>query len=111
MANYILQQDINFFGRIIKAGTVYVQKGADYYWPIINDAHVPTGQLDFYTVKNNPEWFKEVPAVVSSFNVHDNFPGNGIDAFWFQFCSSKKIDLLKHQIPIQRAIESIINAE
>lgn len=111
MSNYILQQDINFFGRLIKAGTLYVQHGADYYWPVINGAHVPAGQLDFYTVKNNPEWFKEEPAVISRLNVHDSFQGNGSDAFWFQFCASKKIELSKHVEAIQNAIEKIINAE
>lgn len=66
MSTYILQKDIDWFGKKITAGTRYVAHGNDYYWPVINDAHCPSCQVDFYTVKNNPEYFKRPPALVVS---------------------------------------------
>lgn len=111
MSNYILQKDIDFFGRKIKAGTLYVQHGADYYWPVINDAHVPSCQLDFYTVKNNPEYFKAEYITVNHVETHDSFKGNSNDAFWFQFSTSKIIDLSKHKDAVTKAIEFIINSQ
>jgi hypothetical protein len=55
---YILQKDIDFFGKKIPAGTKYIQHGNDYWWPVIDGAHCPSGQVDFYTVRENPEYFK-----------------------------------------------------
>lgn len=111
MSIYILQKDTDFFGRLIKAGTKYVQHGQDYYWPIINGAHVPSCQLDFYTVKNNPEYFKAEHIAVKHLEVHDSFKGNSSDTFWFQFSASKNIDLSKHKDAICKAIEFIINSQ
>lgn len=51
---YILRKSVNWFGTYIPQGTIYVQHGKDYYWPIINDAHCPSMQIDFMTVTNNP---------------------------------------------------------
>lgn len=66
--NYIIQKDFNWFGKIIPAGTRYVPHGADYWWPVVNGAHIPTMQLDFRTIKNNQEWFKPEPIEVSLFD-------------------------------------------
>lgn len=67
--NYILQKDFNWFGRNIPKGTLYVQHGADYWWPVIGaqQVHVPTMQIDYMTIRNNPEWFLQEPIVVSLF--------------------------------------------
>lgn len=67
--NYILQKDFNWFGRTIPKGTVYVQHGADYWWPVIGiqQVHVPTMQVDHMTIRNNPEWFLQEPIEVSLF--------------------------------------------
>ena len=60
LAELVLLQDINFFGRQIVAGTVYKQVNADYYHPTVNGAQCPSLALDFYTVKNNPSYFLQL---------------------------------------------------
>ena len=57
--NYILKKEINWFGKLITVGTIYVKKNGDYWWPIYNGAHVPSMQIDFMTIRNNPEYFKK----------------------------------------------------
>ncbi|WP_460670493.1 hypothetical protein [Larkinella ripae] len=57
--DWVLQKEANVYGRIIPAGTVFVQMNGDYYHPIINGARCPSYQVDFYIVKNNPEYFSE----------------------------------------------------
>jgi hypothetical protein len=64
---YKLKNDFNWFGLIIPAGTMYIQHGADYWWPVIDDAHVPALQVDFRTVRNNPEWFNATMIEVNLF--------------------------------------------
>jgi hypothetical protein len=55
---HVLLKDFNWFGKTIPAGTIYKKHGADYWWPVMLDgSHVPTMQVDFYTVLNNPEYF------------------------------------------------------
>lgn len=60
MKKFILLKDIDWFGKPIKAGTVYQQVNADYYHPIINHARCPSQQIDFYTVLNNHNYFLEI---------------------------------------------------
>lgn len=57
LSDWVLLVDIDFFGRIIFAGTVFRQVNADYYHPIINGARCPSYQIDFMIVKNNPKVF------------------------------------------------------
>lgn len=59
-SRWVLLKDVNFFGRHIPAGTIFHQVGDNYYWPSVNGARVPAMQIDFYTVKNNPEYFLEI---------------------------------------------------
>lgn len=55
---HVLLKDFNWFGKTIPAGTVYVKHGEDYWWPVTTDgAHIPTMQVDYRTVLNNPEYF------------------------------------------------------
>ena len=54
---WVLLVDIDFFGRMIYAGTIFRQVNADYYHPIINGARCPSYQIDFMIVKNNPKAF------------------------------------------------------
>ena len=56
--DYELLTPINFFGTFIPAGTKFVQHGADYWWPVINDAHCPNLQVTFMILRNNPTYFK-----------------------------------------------------
>lgn len=60
--DYILQQEINFFGKIIPKGTLFIRKGEDYWWPVIDGAHCPHYQVSFMITRNNPEYF--LPPVV-----------------------------------------------
>lgn len=55
--SYILQKDINWFGRTIRKGTEYRQVNSDYWHPIIQGNQCPSLAIDFYTVKNNEEYF------------------------------------------------------
>lgn len=55
--DWILKKEINFFGKIIPEGTVYQQVSADYYHPIVKGNGCPSLQVDFYIIKNNPEYF------------------------------------------------------
>lgn len=57
---WVLLIDVDFFGRMIFAGTVFRQVNGDYYHPIINGARCPSYQIDFYIVKNNPKVFLEL---------------------------------------------------
>jgi hypothetical protein len=67
--NYILQKDFNWFGRVIPQGTRYVPHGKDYWWPVLgkDQAHVPTMQVDFMTIRNNEEYFKRESIEVALF--------------------------------------------
>lgn len=109
MTNYILQQDINWFGKTIKAGTRYAPHGNDYYWPIINDAHCPSQQVDFYTVKNNPKYFLPETVSVKNLQHHEYLKGNRNDSFWFQFQTDQNIHLERHRCAIEKAISFIIS--
>ena len=60
MQEFILLNDVNWFGQIIPAGTIYRQVNADYYHPIINGARCPSKQINFYTVLNNPKYFLKI---------------------------------------------------
>lgn len=107
MSTYILQKDFNWFGTIIPAGTKYVPHGDDHYWPVIDGAHCPSGQLDFYTVKNNPEYFKSQLFVTDISHVGQNMlSGDQI----YTFKTDIKIDLKKHGRMIRQAIESILQS-
>jgi|GEM_PF-6392651 len=55
--DYLLRQQINWFGRTIPAQTLYIQISNDYWIPSINGARVTTMRLDFYTVLNNTDYF------------------------------------------------------
>ena len=55
--DYVLQQDINFFGRLIPAGTIYKQVNADHYHPMLYGSQCPSLGVDFYIAKNNPAYF------------------------------------------------------
>lgn len=55
--DWILQQEINWFGRLIPVGTVYKQVNADHYHPMINGAQCPSLSVNFYTVKCNEAYF------------------------------------------------------
>lgn len=60
---FTLIKDAEFFGRIIKKGTVYLQceKDKDFYTCITPDASiVPFLNLSFMVVKWNPEYFVEL---------------------------------------------------
>lgn len=57
---WVLLVDIDFFGRMIYAGTIFRQVNADYYHPIINGARCPSYQVDFMVVKNNPKVFLKI---------------------------------------------------
>jgi hypothetical protein len=57
LSEWVLLVDIDFFGRLIYAGTIFRQVNADYYHPIINGARCPSYQIDFMIVKNNPKVF------------------------------------------------------
>lgn len=57
---FVLLKDIDWFGKRIAAGTIYNKINGDYYQPIIDHARCPSLQVDFYTVKNNPEYFLRV---------------------------------------------------
>jgi len=59
-AEFVLLKDIDWFGRLISAGTIYRQISGDYYHPIIKGARCPSLQLDFYTVKNNGQYFLQL---------------------------------------------------
>lgn len=55
--DYLLQKEMNWFGRIIPKDTLYIQMSKDYWIPSIDGARIPAMQLDFYTVKNNADYF------------------------------------------------------
>lgn len=55
--DWILQKDVNFFGRYIPAGTIFVQVNADSYHPIIGGNSCPSCAVDFYIVKKNTDYF------------------------------------------------------
>ena len=57
---WVLLVDIDFFGRIICAGTIFRQVNEDYYQPIINGSRCPSYQIDFMIVKNNPKVFLKI---------------------------------------------------
>lgn len=57
LSDWVLLVDIDFFGTMIFAGTIFRQVNADYYHPIINVARCPSYQIDFMIVKNNPKVF------------------------------------------------------
>lgn len=61
--DWVLLVDIDFFGRMIFAGTIFRQVNADYYHPMINGARCPSYQIDFYIVKNNPKVFLQIKKV------------------------------------------------
>lgn len=82
--NYILKQDFNWFGKNIPEGTIYVQHGADYWWPVINGAHAPTMQVDFMTVRRNTEYFEPVPVRVIKFVEQPTIRWNGSYTFWYE---------------------------
>jgi hypothetical protein len=60
MKEYVLLKDIDWFGKLILAGTIFKQVNSDYYHPTINGARCPSMQIDFYTVLNNPNYFLEI---------------------------------------------------
>lgn len=106
--NYILQKDFNWFGKTIPAGTRYVQHGADYWWPEINDAHVPAMQVTFTTIMNNPVYFKEETTAVYKVEQHDTFKGVP-DKMHYQFAVSRAISDEEKEV-IRIAIEMQLNA-
>jgi hypothetical protein len=53
---------------------------------------------------------KNEPTVISHLRNHDSFKGNGADAYWYQFCSSKPIPKEKNN-NIANAIEFTLNNE
>lgn len=57
--DWVLQEDVCIYGKDIPKGTLFIQMNADYYHPIINGARCPSYQVDFYIVKNNPNYFRE----------------------------------------------------
>lgn len=59
-SDYVLLKNIDWFGTIIEAGTIYKSHGNDYWWPVIDTAHCPSLQVDFRTVLNSPEYFLEI---------------------------------------------------
>jgi len=67
-------------------------------------------------VENNPDYFELVtePSIVperievSRIGIHDNFMGNKSDSFWYQFCTSKPLNIALFP-PIQRTIENVLN--
>jgi hypothetical protein len=58
LRDWVLQKDMDFFGRTIPKGTIYKQVNSDYYHPIVNGNRCPSLQVDFYIVKNNPDYFQ-----------------------------------------------------
>jgi hypothetical protein len=103
------------------------KKGTEFYWDsargkyktlleTVNGAEPYSCYMGKF-VENNPEWFKEKQQpiveeriVVSHFNHHDNFKGNIVDSFFYQFCSSKPIPKEKHEA-VKQAIEKTLNGE
>lgn len=70
-----------------------------------------------YLVENNPDWFEEVkeetPAeriAITHFKGHDSLRGHS-SAHWYQFCSTKQIDVLRNKGEIQQAIEQVVNGD
>lgn len=55
--NYILQKEINWFGKLITVGTIYVKKDGGYWFPV--GTNTPSMRVDFMTIRNNPEYFKK----------------------------------------------------
>lgn len=58
--DWVLLKEINWFGRTVPSGTIYKQVNADHYHPIIKGARCPSLSIDFYTVKNNKEYFLQL---------------------------------------------------
>lgn len=106
--NYILQKDFNWFGKVIPAGTKYVQHGADYWWPVIDGAHVPAMQVNFMTVRCNQEWFKGQPIEVTLFEGCFGYHIDGASTYVHSFHTN-------HPLPehlrdrIEKLIQEAIN--
>lgn len=60
MKQFVLLKDIDWFGKLIPAGTIYKQVNSDRYHPMVNYARCPSMEVDFYTVLNNPQYFLEI---------------------------------------------------
>lgn len=102
-----------------KAGTIFTHDGDDSYR---YESLQYLDGISWYRevcVENNPEWFELVLPVsepvkekiyVTRLWQHDNFKGNGNDAFWYQFCTSKPIEYINNS-KLKQAIENCINGD
>lgn len=56
--DYILETPQNIYGMFIPAGTLFRKKNADWWYPVVNDAELPSYAVHFMVVRNNPTYFK-----------------------------------------------------
>jgi hypothetical protein len=58
--HYTLQQEVNFFGKIIPKGALFVQVNEDWWHPVFDSKQHPSMAVDFSVVRNNPEYFLQI---------------------------------------------------